>query len=128
MDEELPSRLLEHEFLHRRPPRSAWRFDFGSSFADKHIAEKRNLTPEDLLSTFTEFAAVSVSHLIRDYIPILNEITTLIASSGGVRNKALMERIRVNLPPGAVRKSSFEVEHRLTNGGKLSAEGFETRV
>ena len=27
-----------------------------------------------------------------------------------------------------VRKSSFEVEHRLTNGGELSAEGFETRV
>ena len=28
----------------------------------------------------------------------------------------------------AVRKSSFEVEHRLTNCGELSAEGFETRV
>ena len=28
----------------------------------------------------------------------------------------------------AVRKSSFEVEHRLTNGGELSVEGFETRV
>jgi 4-hydroxybenzoyl-CoA thioesterase len=28
----------------------------------------------------------------------------------------------------AVRKSSFHVEHRLTNGGELATEGFETRV
>jgi anhydro-N-acetylmuramic acid kinase len=63
-------------------------------FADKQIAENRNLAPEDLLATFTEFTAVSVSHSIRDHIPILNEITTLIASGGGGW------RIRVNLPSG----------------------------
>jgi 4-hydroxybenzoyl-CoA thioesterase len=28
----------------------------------------------------------------------------------------------------AVRKSSFDVEHRLTNGSELATEGFETRV
>ncbi len=28
----------------------------------------------------------------------------------------------------AVRTSSFDVEHRLTNGGELATEGFETRV
>jgi anhydro-N-acetylmuramic acid kinase len=100
VDEPLLSRLLEHDFFHRKPPRSAWRLDFGSAFADKHIAENRNLSPDDLLATFTEFTAVSISRAIRDCIPILDEITTLIASGGGVRNKALMERIRVNLPPG----------------------------
>ena len=100
VNEALLSRLLEHDFFHRTPPRSAWRLDFGSSFADKHIAENRDLTPEDLLATFTEFTALSVSHSIRDHILILREITTLIASGGGVRNRALMERIRVNLPSG----------------------------
>jgi anhydro-N-acetylmuramic acid kinase len=100
VDEELLSRLLEHDFFHRRPPRSAWRLDFGSTYADRHIAENRNLSPEDLLATFTEFTAVSIVQSIRDCIPILNEITTLIASGGGVRNKALMARIRVNLPSG----------------------------
>ena len=76
VDEELLSRLLEHDFFHRRPPRSAWRLDFGSSFAENHIAQNPNLTPQDLLATFTEFTAVSVSRSIRDHIPILGEIST----------------------------------------------------
>jgi anhydro-N-acetylmuramic acid kinase len=100
VDKALLSRLMQHDFFDRKPPRSAWRLDFGSAFADKHIAENPDLSPEDLLATFTEFTAVSISRSIHDCIPILNEITTLIASGGGVRNKALMERIRVNLPPG----------------------------
>ena len=99
VDEALLSRLLQHDFFRRKPPRSAWRLDFGSAYADRHIAENRNLSPEDLLATFTEFTAVSVAQSILDCIPRLNEITTLIASGGGVRNKALMERIRANLPP-----------------------------
>lgn len=94
------SRLLEHDFFRRKPPRSAWRLDFGSVFADKEIAENRNLPPEDLLATFTELTAVSIARSIRDHIPILSEITTLVASGGGVRNKALMGRLRANLPAG----------------------------
>jgi anhydro-N-acetylmuramic acid kinase len=96
----LLSRLLEHDFFHRKPPRSAWRLDFGSAFADKQIAENRNLPLEDLFATFTEFTAVSIARSIRDDIPILGEITTLIASGGGVRNKALMARLTANLPSG----------------------------
>jgi len=100
VDAALLSRLLAHECFQRKPPRSAWRLDFGSAFADRHIAENRSLSPEDLLATFTEFTAVSISRSIRDCIPILDEITTLIASGGGVRNKALIARIRANLPSG----------------------------
>jgi anhydro-N-acetylmuramic acid kinase len=47
VNEQLLSRLLEHDFFHPRPPRSAWRLDFGSSFADRHIAENRNRSPDD---------------------------------------------------------------------------------
>ena len=100
VDKGLLSRLLAHDFFHRKPPRSAWRLDFGSAFADKHIGENHSLPPEDLLATFTEFTALSISRSVSDCIPILDEITTLIASGGGVRNKALMERIRANLPAG----------------------------
>ena len=100
VDAVLLARLLEHDFFARRPPRSSWRLDFDSAYADRQIAENRRLTPEDLLATFTEFTAISIARSIRDCIPILNEITTLIASGGGVRDKTLMERVRANLPPG----------------------------
>jgi anhydro-N-acetylmuramic acid kinase len=58
------------------------------------------LSPEDLLATFTEFTAVSIARSIRDHIPILSEINTLIASGGGVRNANLMERLKRRLPSG----------------------------
>jgi anhydro-N-acetylmuramic acid kinase len=99
VDEKLLSRLLEHDFFRRRPPRSAWRLDFGSSFAGKHIAENRNLTPADLLATFTEFTAMSVSHSIRDHIPILGEISTLIASGGASGTRCSWSACaRISLP------------------------------
>jgi anhydro-N-acetylmuramic acid kinase len=98
--EALLSRLLEHDFFDRKPPRSAWRLDFGSAFADKQISENPGLSPEDLLATFTEFTAESIARSIRDHIPILSEIKTLIASGGGVRNTRLMERLEKKLPPG----------------------------
>ncbi|HLW92847.1 MAG TPA: anhydro-N-acetylmuramic acid kinase [Roseiarcus sp.] len=94
------ARLMEHDFFLRKPPRSAWRLDFGSAFADRQIAENRNLAPEDLLATFTEFTAASIARSIQDHIPILREITTLVASGGGVRNKTLLERLRQRLPSG----------------------------
>jgi anhydro-N-acetylmuramic acid kinase len=94
------SRLLEHGFFQRNPPRSAWRLDFGSAFAEKQISDNRNLSPEDLLATFTEFTAVSIARSIRDHIPILSEINTLIASGGGVRNTNLIERLKKHLPSG----------------------------
>jgi anhydro-N-acetylmuramic acid kinase len=100
VNEAMLSRLLSHDFFRRKPPRSAWRLDFGSAFADRQIAENRHLSMEDLLATFTEFTAVSIARSIRDHVAILNEITTLIASGGGVRNKTLLERLKAHLPGG----------------------------
>jgi anhydro-N-acetylmuramic acid kinase len=100
VNEAMLSRLLSHDFFRRKPPRSAWRLDFGSAFADRQIAENRHLSTEDLLATFTEFTAVSIARSIRDHVAILNEITTLIASGGGVRNKTLLERLKAHLPGG----------------------------
>jgi anhydro-N-acetylmuramic acid kinase len=100
VNEAMLSRLLSHDFFRRKPPRSAWRLDFGSAFADRQIAENRHLSMEDLLATFTEFTAVSIARSIRDHVAMLNEITTLIASGGGVRNKTLLERLKAHLPGG----------------------------
>ncbi len=96
----LLSRLLKHSFFERKPPRSAWRLDFGSAFAQKQISENRDLSSEDLLATFSEFTAASIARSIAEHIPILNEVSTLIASGGGVGNTDLMRRLAKRLPAG----------------------------
>jgi anhydro-N-acetylmuramic acid kinase len=100
VNEALLARLLAHDFFQRKPPRSAWRLDFGSAFAERQMAERSDLAPEDLLATFSEFTAASIVRGIEEHIPILSEIDTLIASGGGVRNADLLARIRRRLPPG----------------------------
>jgi anhydro-N-acetylmuramic acid kinase len=100
VNEALLSRLMEHDFFRRPPPRSAWRLDFGSAFADRVIGENRAMSAEDVLATFSEFTAASIARSIRDHIPILSEIDTLIASGGGVRNADLLERLKQRVPSG----------------------------
>jgi len=90
--------LLKHPFFHRPPPRSAWRLDFGSSFADEVLASHRTIRSEDLLATLTEFTAAAIGGSIKEHVPRLNEISLLIASGGGVRNRFLMRRLAEHLP------------------------------
>ena len=99
VDSQLLARLLSHEFFQRKPPRSAWRLDFGSEFADRQIAENATAAPEDLLATFTEFTAASIVKAL-ELVPILPEISTLAASGGGVRNAHLMRRLAALTPKG----------------------------
>jgi len=107
INEELLRKLLQHPFLHRQPPRSAWRLDFGSSFADEILAAHKGLKPEDLLATFTEFTAITISKSIADHVPNIEEISLLIASGGGVKNSFLMTRL-TNLLPRSLRLTTSE--------------------
>ena len=42
VDEKLMAHFKSHEFFNRPIPRSAWRLDFGSTYADQFIAEFKN--------------------------------------------------------------------------------------
>jgi anhydro-N-acetylmuramic acid kinase len=98
VDQKLLDALLQHQFFHRPPPRSAWRLDFGSEYAEKRMAEHDHLSAEDMLATFTEFTAIAISRSIQDHIIGLGEIKVLMASGGGARNVYLMRRLAQRLP------------------------------
>jgi anhydro-N-acetylmuramic acid kinase len=100
VDRALLARLLAHDFFTRKPPRSAWRLDFGSDFADRQIQDNASLSAEGLLATFTEFTAVAIIEAIVRHIPILDEIHVVAASGGGVRNAYLMQRLHALMPQG----------------------------
>ncbi|MFV0429552.1 MAG: anhydro-N-acetylmuramic acid kinase [Arachnia sp.] len=96
--EELLDELVHHEFFDRPVPRSAWRLDFGSSYADAAMDRYESASTADLLATFTEFTAIAISRSILDHVPHIEAMNALITSGGGVRNSFLMERLAARLP------------------------------
>jgi anhydro-N-acetylmuramic acid kinase len=98
VDEKLMAQLKDHDFFKRPIPRSAWRLDFGSTYADTFIAEYKHLSTPDLLATVTEFAAYAITRSITDNVKMIDEISTIMASGGGTRNGYLMERLAAYMP------------------------------
>lgn len=98
VDQAMLERLMDHPYFKRPVPRSAWRLDFGSEYADQKLAEFKHLPPEDLLATLTEFTALAISDSLREHVGMLNEIQVLIVSGGGTRNAYLMKRLQAHLP------------------------------
>ena len=98
VDERLMSQLKGHDFFSRPIPRSAWRLDFGSSYADRFIAEFSHLSGEDLVATVTEFAAYAITRSITDNVKEIDTCSVIMASGGGTRNGYLMERLAAYMP------------------------------
>ena len=130
VDQQLLARLMTHDFFHRKPPRSAWRLDFGSEFADRRMAENAWQPPQDLLATFTEFTAASIVRAIVEHVPILPEISTLVASGGGVRNAHLMKRLAALLPSGLRLTTSdeFGIPAQYKEAVKFAALGLAAKL
>jgi anhydro-N-acetylmuramic acid kinase len=91
--------LKDHPYFTRKPPRCAWRLDFGSEYAASIIAKYASQPQEDIMATLTRFTAYSIGLSIREYIPDNDRVKELIASGGGVRNATLVKMIQEELPP-----------------------------
>lgn len=98
VNQDMLARLTQHPYFARHPPRSAWRLDFGSSYADQALADADGVAPEDVLATLTEFTAWAIDRSIRDHVHHLDDIPVLIASGGGVRNATLLKKLGDLLP------------------------------
>lgn len=90
--------LKGHVHFQRPIPRSAWRLDFGSRYADGILAQCASLSPTDILATRTDFTACAISRSIRDKVPDLGGFKKIIASGGG--GGFLLQRLQAHLPQG----------------------------
>jgi anhydro-N-acetylmuramic acid kinase len=97
---QLMADLLAHPYFRRKPPRSAWKLDFGAGYCDRMIDRHPQIPPADIMATFCTFTAESISIALRDYIPDLGGVDTVAASGGGSRNRTLMSNIEAKLPTG----------------------------
>jgi anhydro-N-acetylmuramic acid kinase len=82
---------LAHPYLHRRPPKSLPRHQFGDDFAAQAVQHIRQAggSLHDLLCTATHFVARGITSSVRRFLPSGKPIHRVLLSGGGVRNGLL---------------------------------------
>ncbi len=98
VDEAWLAALLSHPYYARRPPKTTGRELFGPTMVAQLLEEARDrgLDDDAVVATVTALAAESIGLAIRRDAPA--PITELVVAGGGVRNPALMARLRAALP------------------------------
>jgi len=99
--EKLLAYCLEHPFLHRHPPKTTGREEFGELFLRKFLSRARQLrlSAADTVTTATDFTAACIADAYRHFIlPRLsaNEFRAIqiILGGGGVKNSTLVQMIQ----------------------------------
>ena len=89
--------MLRHPFLHRCPPKSTGREDFGWCFADDlyRRAAKKGLAAADIVATVTAFTAASIARAYRGFLPKMPE--EVILCGGGAHNGTLVKMLQRDL-------------------------------
>ncbi|MBB4929561.1 anhydro-N-acetylmuramic acid kinase [Lipingzhangella halophila] len=96
VDPTLLDQLLAEPYYRLPPPKTTGLELFGADYLDAALA--RGAPPEgDLLATLVELTAVTVADALRPY-----EVTEVLASGGGTRNPALMDRLAHRLHPARI--------------------------
>ena len=94
----LLGRMLDDEYLRRRPPKTTGRERYGPAYVQDimDFAARNGISDSDTLATVTRFTAECIAAAIRDYAP--EKPARLIAGGGGCMNATLMAHIRALLP------------------------------
>jgi anhydro-N-acetylmuramic acid kinase len=104
VDPELLAWLLTHPFLHRKPPKSAGREEFGSGFFAHEILPRQSHRmrdrAKDVVTTLTAFTAYSIFEAYRAFLPAMPE--EVIIGGGGARNATLMRMLSEKFGPTPV--------------------------
>lgn len=102
LDEEILADLLQHPFMHRKPPRSTGRELFGPAEAQQIVtqAAAAGNSPEDTIATITALTAWSIAESCQRYCGPVDELWL---SGGGARNSTLRSLIAAAMPGTHVR-------------------------
>ncbi len=124
--QELIEYLLDHPYYGRKPPRSAWRLDFGSSYADRMLETWKHLPPEDIIATLTRFTAISITKAITEFIGDISGVDTLICSGGGTRNPVLMGHLSELVPVRVTTSDEYGIPAQFKEAIKFGTLSFAT--
>ena len=101
--EDLLAALLRDPFIDAPPPKAAGHEQFGRAFLEGLLDRWGTIGTDDLIATATAFAADAVGRNIARFVLPHVAIEDIVAAGGGVRNPALMRRLRQAVAPVPVR-------------------------
>jgi anhydro-N-acetylmuramic acid kinase len=95
VSQELLSKMSQHPFIAKKPPKSTGREEFGSAFVEKILkwSEEISLDPKDIIATVSEFTAYAVYKNYEFFIKPNVEIDEIIVSGGGAKNKFMVSAL-----------------------------------
>ena len=100
----LHERLLAHPYFEREPPKTTGREEFGGEvYLRETLGPYMEGPREDVMATVTHAVAQSIADAYRRFIEPRGSVVEIIASGGGVHNRALMEALRTLLPDVPIR-------------------------
>ncbi|HXN19787.1 MAG TPA: anhydro-N-acetylmuramic acid kinase [Candidatus Binatus sp.] len=96
----LLNEMMEHPYLHKEPPKTAGREQFGRAYAEKIFAWGKNsrAKPADVVRTATIFTSLSIANAFQKFILPRAQVDELIVSGGGARNTLMMVYLAAILP------------------------------
>jgi anhydro-N-acetylmuramic acid kinase len=97
--EPLLERWLQNHYFAKRPPKCVPRLEFGVDFLDRAIEQAKRVEGNlhDVLCTMTHFAARSIVHALKTWLPF--QATRILLSGRGVRNGFLWHLLEQQLSP-----------------------------
>ena len=104
---------LAEPFFALAPPRSTGREQFGAAYADRLLAECRSLgrPVADAMASAVAISAEAIARAMRRFLVPRGGVDRVLASGGGIRNRALMIALAERLAPVAVGTTeSFGIE------------------
>ena len=90
------TKLMEEEFIMRKPPKSTGREVYSKENLDRieKELEFEKYNKEDIITTISEFTALSIAYNYKTFIKNFDEV---IVSGGGSHNQYIMERLNEEL-------------------------------
>ncbi|MBN2182283.1 MAG: anhydro-N-acetylmuramic acid kinase [Sedimentisphaerales bacterium] len=89
--------MLKHPFLHKRPPKTTGREEFGLQYADLlyNKMKKLSIPNEDMVTTATAFTSESIAKAYRRFLPSMPD--EIILCGGGSHNNTLVKMLKNRL-------------------------------
>ncbi len=98
---DLLQKMLSHPFIHRPPPKTTGREEFGAHFVRElfDAAKQQRISSVDLLATVTAYTVECIYQNYKRFILPKYDISDILISGGGLCNLTLMNGLREKFNP-----------------------------